>query len=268
MRARACSSCWRPILKATATFWCWAQDWFADSAGPVAVKTKHMRAGLSDIRRQSWAKPLVFSSHRTPVGGILNRWSWIDSPDGPLVEQVQRYESGLLSGQHCPVVLSYLAWERVLGRHEIADELLLSLLAASAKAKSAVLAERFGRVWPEKVDANDRPVLARAYDPEDHHMGGVFVLDVRGDGFPTEDQWKGGAAWEHARMLILGDDKRLDESKWLKLDRAKKIAHRPGVVWLSDDELPPSRKNRIQLMLELTQLGVPLAPPGQEEKKR
>ncbi len=68
-------------------------------------------------------------------------------------------------------------------------------------------------------------------------------------------------------LLILGDDELLDAWKWLKLDRAKQIVRRPGVVWLSDDELPPSTKNRIRLMSTLTELGVPLAAPGPKEKE-
>jgi len=40
------------------------------------------------------------------------------------------------------------------------------------------------------------------------------------------------------------------------------------VVWLSDDELPPSKDNQIRLMLKLTELGVPLAPPSQQEEKK
>lgn len=40
------------------------------------------------------------------------------------------------------------------------------------------------------------------------------------------------------------------------------------VVWLSDDELPPPKDSQVRLMLELTQLGVPLAPLEQKEKDR
>ena len=68
-------------------------------------------------------------------------------------------------------------------------------------------------------------------------------------------------------LLILGDGKMLDEWKWLKLNRANKTIHRQGVVWMSDTELPPSKGSQIRLMLKLTELGVPLFPPGQEEKK-
>ena len=239
--------------------------WFGTPAGPVAVRARHMHAGLAEIGKQSWAKSLAFSFHRNPLGGIVNRWPWTDGPDGPLVEQVQRSTLGLLAQQHCPVVLSYLPWQCQLGRNDLADQMLLALLEASARAKGAELASAIGWVWPERIEPEDRPVLTRACNPQSHKRGHVFVLDVRGDGFPADHQWKGGQAWEQTKMLILGDDKRLDESKWLKLDRAKKIAHRPGVVWLSDDELPPSRKNQIRLMHELTQLGVPLARPGQEE---
>ena len=69
-------------------------------------------------------------------------------------------------------------------------------------------------------------------------------------------------------LLILGDDKMLDEWEWLKLDRAKKQIGAAGVQWLPDDELPPSKENQIRLMLTLTELGVPLAPPDQEEERK
>jgi hypothetical protein len=60
----------------------------------------------------------------------------------------------------------------------------------------------------------------------------------------------------------------LDEWEWPKLDLAKETIHRPEVVWLSDDELPPSKDSQVRLMVKLTELGVPLAPPGEEEKKK
>ena len=60
----------------------------------------------------------------------------------------------------------------------------------------------------------------------------------------------------------------LDEWEWLKLDRAKKQIGAAGVQWLPDDELPPSKENQIRLMLTLTELGVPLAPPDQEEERK
>ena len=72
---------------------------------------------------------------------------------------------------------------------------------------------------------------------------------------------------EKDRLLLLGDDPILDQWKWLKLDREKKTIGRPVVVWLQDDQ-PWKKTYEIPLMLKLTELGVPLAPPEEQEKKQ
>ena len=91
----------------------------------------------------------------------------------------------------------------------------------------------------------------------------VTILDLRGKGTLSEEEQElfrktapGRRTW--GGSLILGDDPMLDEREELKLDREKKRIGCNGVVWLPDDELPPSGDSQIRLMLKLTELGVAL----------
>jgi hypothetical protein len=243
--------------------------WFGDVAGPVSVTPPQMLGGLAEIAKQHWAQPLKFSSHRKCWPGIANRWAWIVDGNGlPLVEQVRPPASNYV--EYPSVFLSYLPWAACLGREELADVVFLKLLSASAGAELPTLLSSVGVLFPEmdKEAAKKRPVLAAAHQPLQYVPKHVLVLDVRGDARPTAERLTDGESSEGPPLLILGDDKMLDEWEWLKLDRVKKTINRPGVVWLSDDELPPSKDNRIRLMLKLTELGVPLMPPKQEEKRQ
>ena len=72
-------------------------------------------------------------------------------------------------------------------------------------------------------------------------------------------------------LLILGDDPVLAKWQWLKLDREKRQSQTKGVIWLADDELPPSSRSRIRLMQAFTQCGVPLRddkPEKSDETKK
>ena len=253
--------------------------WFAKSAGPVNVAPAQMLGGLAEIARQRWPQPLKFSSHRKPWPGIANRWAWIaDANDLPLVEELVHVSQPVADTR--PVVLSYVPWDALLGRSESADRTFLALLSAAA---SAAVPDGGWRsvefIYPDKdkLSAADRPVLLAAATCPIAFKDGpwrVHVLDMRGrtrlpDGLSKDlKALEPRISHETNRLLILGDDRMLDEWEWLKLDRAKKTINRPGVVWLSDDELPPSKDNQIRLMLKLTELGVPLVPPSQQEEKK
>jgi len=252
--------------------------WFAKFAGPVNVAPVQMLGGLAEIARQHWPQPLKVSSHRKPWPGIANRWAWIADGNGlPLVEELVHVSQPLADMR--PVVLSYVPWDALLGRSESADQTFLALLSAAANAAVPNGGWRSVEfIYPDKdkLSAADRPVLlAAATCPiafKDTPWC-VHVLDLRGTTQLPEGMSKDLNALEPRishetnRLLILGDDKMLDGWEWLKLDRTKKTINRPGVVWLSDDELPPSKDNQIRLMLKLTELGVPLAPPSQQEEK-
>ena len=267
--------------------------WFGDVAGPVSVAPPQMLGGLAEIAKQRWPQPLKFATRRRPWPGIANRWAWIVDANGlPLVEQIRTVDwpVGLGHGKHFPAAgnelrftVSYMPWQEQLGRRDQADEMLLALLLAAANRPEGQRWYMPGILHP-KIDADtgkDRPVLARVMPglerPWNHTelVSGVAIIDLRGKDSPPNDLLaeckKRQAVLERTSrplLLILGDDKMLDEWEWLKLDRTKKTINRSGVVWLSDDELPPSKDNQIKLMLKLTELGVPLAPPGQQEEKK
>jgi hypothetical protein len=260
--------------------------WIGESAGPVSVAPAQMCGALAEIAKQHWPQPLKFSSHRKCWPGIANRWAWIADGNGlPLVEELAQHP--FLRPR---IVLSYLQWQDQLGRREQADELLVGLLTAAATLemhKGLGAFTRFGpiEVWmvypPDKqIEPKGRPVLSsmRSGRYSIVEPKSVSILDLRGtEKLPAEllgecRKIEGSIGPREGRkesdLLILGDDKMLDEWEWLKLDRVKKTINRPGVVWLSDDELPPSKDNQIRLMLKLTELGVPLVPPSQQEEKK
>ena len=253
-------------------------DWFGAAAGPVAVGGGQIRGDLlARTGEQSWAATLEFRSHRRPAGGLANRWMWTaDKANLPLVEKLAVVREPWNAARS--VVASYLPWQEQLGRQETADATLLDLLAAGANASASVLWRSVDVVWP-KMDAQtarQRPVLSAAVSAAVARRDAtrsVYVLDLRGGTRPPHGLLPVLKALEKRigaktdALLILGDDEFLNAWQWLKLDRAKKTCHRPGVVWLSDGELPPSTKTRIRLMLTLSELGVPLAAPGQEEKE-
>ena len=267
-------------------------NWFGEAGKAVSVTPSQMLGGLSEIARQHWAQPLKFASRRRPWGGIVNRWALIADGNGlPLVEAISAVSAAGRAWTYAkegqpdtsqPVALNCLPWQEQLGRREQADEMMLAVLRASAGQPKWLLPDVSPTVlWLEDgpPDANERPVLASLplhYGDRADNERRVLILDLRGrrklvEGFrdqqsALEDQFDNSRG--RMTLLILGDDKMLDEWKWLKLDRVKKTIHRPEVVWLSDDELPPSKENQVRLMLKLTELGVPIAPPGEEEKKK
>jgi len=264
----------------------WA-DFLGDAAGPAEVGGGQMQGDLLAVTgKQSWREPLPFRFCRSPCGAVMNRWAWILGKDGqPLVESIAAGTAPPEAARS--VVLSYLAWEDQLGRREEADATLLAILSAAAKAEPPKIAGHpVEFIYPKKseLNAKERPVLSavRSVEPEpredgkpDYNPPIYFILDLRGK---EEIRYPDGDLSEICRrsiedrqavceLLLLGDDPMLDEWKWLKLDRAKKQIGAAGVQWLPDDDLPPSKESQIRLMLTLTELGVPLAPPEQEEEK-
>jgi hypothetical protein len=188
------------------------------------------------------------------------------------------------------LLASYVPWQEQLGRSESADAALLALLKAAGGAPPRDCQwSPTEVVYPERTALTPaaRPVLSAVRtggfwrrkdvpDAKPEYVSPINVIvDLRGTGPADADVLQGGAKGLDpdnrqpiTRLILLGDDKVLDEWKWLGLDRAKKAIRRPGAIWLSDDELPPSKESQIRLMMRLTELGVPLAPPGKEEKRK
>ena len=262
-------------------------DWFGGSADAAEVAPPQMRGGLGEVAGQRWPRPLAFASCRGPWPGIANRWVWIAGEHGlPLVEAVAA--AGSCPAPARPVVLSYLPWQEQLGRSESADAALLALLTATASAPAAGIAGHpveFIHPLAAELSAKDRPVLAavRSVEPvlhedrkPDYNPPIYYVVDFRGQGDARRPGGDLSQTCRRAiedrqpdcRLLVLGDDPVLDTWKWLKLDRAKKAIRHPGVVWLPDDRLPPSTEEQVRLMLRLTEFGVVLAPPEQEEEQK
>ena len=273
--------------------------WFGDAIGPTEVKPAQMHDGLAEIAKQHWPQAMVFPRHREPWGGIANRWAWIMDVAGlPLVEQIGLFsDSGIERAQAGgkeirpaqAVILSYLPWEAQLGRDESADAVLLALLESAAKVQpKQIQGLPLTFIYPQtkpgsSLDPKQRPVLTAAPSVEpvpqegrnsDYDSPMCVVLDLRGPDSP-ERAAELSSQCKHSlerqplvRLLILGDDKLLDEWEWLKLDHQKKRVGRPGVQWLPDDELPPSKDSQVKLMLKLSELGVLLTPPRQQEKQR
>ncbi len=195
------------------------------------------------------------------------------------------------------MILSYLPWKEQLGRCESADATLLAVLASAAKATATPFDyyhDWVVTIWPSNLrpdsatgimktsliePTEQRPILScvaqgpiEATDMGPHY---VNILDLRGKPDLSENSPQQADALKNeievavGPLIILGDDRLIDDWKWLKLDRKKKEINRPGVVWLCDDELPPSKESQVRLMLRLTELGVPLMAPssGEDENK-
>jgi hypothetical protein len=247
----------------------------------TSIAPAQIQGNLAIIGWQSWPQPLEFSARRWPCPCIVNRWAWIIDTEGiPLVEQLAVYDEPMTVGRS--VVVSYTPWQQQLGRNADADATLLALLSAAAKTSLPTKWRRIEIVCPKRDVLSDRnrPILTAAVKAtafaDVSSDNPLHVFDLRDPLQSTQEAIDEEISLEEQieaiekrsgikddKLLILGDDKLLDEWKWLKLDRAKKTIGRPGVVWLSDDDLPPSYKSRIQLMLILTKLGVPLSQPRQ-----
>ena len=239
---------------------------------PLKVQPQHMVGPLSEMQSHQWRKVPGFPTQRLPWAGIANRRPWVAGKAYPLVEE-------LVDEKLWPrrVVISYVPWERQLGRSEIADLVFQQLLLAAAKPaeEKAGLAGRVEMLYPqeEKVTAKERPVLRAALEagkalddaPVAHRppdAGWVLVLDLRGDQLPEaqlEDTLKQfqDRIGARRRLLILGDDPLLDRLH-LGLDRTKRTSDRRAVIWLPTDAVPPTLADQVQLMHILTELRVQL----------
>jgi hypothetical protein len=265
-------------------------DWLdrsTTSAAAIVVTPKHARGALADLRSQRWSAPPTFRRQTVPWPAIANRLTWLDGLEYPLIEEVYSRQEGAASLR---VVLNYLPWQEQLGRCEMADELLLRILAETAKgAKDRLpLHGRWCLLYPavEEIKAEERPVLAAALRSatakagsnaasataaESREIGG-YVLDLRGGSRPPDGLFADSGVLKsiearidkHTPLLILGDDPHLDLWKWLALDRRRQKSPRPGVRWRPDNLLPPSLESKLRVMETLTQWNILLGDASRE----
>jgi len=250
-------------------------DWF----GPVhtealEVAPGQMRGRLSELRSQRWRGPLRFPDRRGPWPGTINRRLWIECDGIPLLEQV-----GPLAADR-RIVLSYVPWARQLGRNDLADDLLEYVIRSVADPERPEMTLRPLRVIgavrraedaDSAVDTDVLDAAARSLDLHVAQADALRVIDLRGAERPSTVLLKamakeGARGDEEHPLLILGDDRALNECMWLELDRRKATVVKPaGACWLPGDNLPPLQTDRIRAMIALTDFGVPIKNPSEEK---
>ncbi len=139
----------------------------AADTGPITVLPKHAAGPLAGLRGQHWALPPSFPPRPSPFHEraicVVNRETWLAGPGWPLVEELRCPIEGAESRR---VVVSYLPWQRQLGRLEVTDALFLRLLAEAAKGAAG--RRRLDGQWrllhpaAGSLDPRERPVLAAA----------------------------------------------------------------------------------------------------------
>jgi hypothetical protein len=256
-------------------------DWFSDNetaSGEFVMSPQHVSGPLFDLQGQKWSTHPTF---RQPVLRILNRQTWIAGPSHPLVEELRAAET---ENKGVQTVFSYLPWQQVLGRTEMADEMFRRLLTETAKGttRCAALDDCWRLLYPAASDiqAADRPVLAAALksattdtirEAESPKIQG-YVLDLRDNTLPPADFFEAPGAINaiesqvslESPLLILGDKPILDDWKWLELDRPRHRSPRSGVLWWPDNSLPPSMDSQLHLMQAFTEWNISLADTAHE----
>ena len=186
-------------------------------------------------------------------------------------------------------MLSYLPWQKQLGRCPVADELFLRLLAESAKgaAKAAAAGWSVAVALSGRQGGQGRPTAGVGGGDRRGGAGRGRRADTRrnagrpGPGLrarsarqhaaargsvrATRDQDGRGTGRRRAPLLILGDNAVLDTWKWLKLDRGRHRSPRPGVLWWPDSSLPPSLECQLRLMQLFTEWNISLGDISQEK---
>jgi hypothetical protein len=254
-------------------------DWLDKAdlpASGIEITPKQARGALADLQVQEWPSSPTFHRQALPWPYIANRLTWIDGAKYPLIEEIYSRQKDAAASR---IVFSYLPWQEQLGRCEMADELLLRVLAETAKGASdrRPLDGQWRLLYPdrEKVKSDKRPVLAAALksaeESADHRLAAAatseprkncgYVLDLRGDArLPDEVFGDSGIVksleeriGKDTPLLILGDDPKLDTWRWLELDRERRKSPRPGVIWCPDDSLPASLESQLRVMDVFTQ---------------
>lgn len=261
-------------------------DWFG-KPGPskISVVPESMAGPLAHFANQHWSAPLDFTRVHAPCPNVVNRWAWIEVDSTPLAER--------LWAHNVNVVSSYVPWQQRLGRKALADLLFQDLLYAAALVPRTppALKRNIELLWPSKetVQRRTRPVLYASMESGDvlsgsykphgfvegkdalldlRFMTSLRVIDLRGPNLPDHAVARiriPKDASERHPLLVLGTDPAVDDGRWAEplnpLDgkqSAKKNVgkEKSGVVWLPNDQLPPSTEAQVRLMQTLTRFGV------------
>lgn len=217
---------------------------------------------LGLFRKQSWPRPLRFTFAYVAWNGVLNRHQWLRSRSVVGVEEVFPAQSNRR------IVLNYLPWQQQLGRNEIADVVFQQLLKAAAQPEKEPSFDRRVRfVWPERsqIQAGERPVLAaacRCRAKSDGPQHALWILDLRGRNLSASECAilpVPGRKLKVRQLLVLGTDPHVANGRWSETRiRQNRNGKHGGVVWLTDDALPPSARQRMVLMQTLSDLHVKL----------
>lgn len=263
-----------------------ARDGAADGR-PVTLLPKHAAGPLADLQGQQWALPPSFARCGPPFSRdtlcIVNRQTWLAGPGWPLVEELR---SSIPDAESRRVVVSYLPWQRQLGRSEVADSVFVRLLGEAAKdaATRRRLDARWRLLHPAvgEVEPSQRPVLAVAVGSlaGDRDLPQAYVLDLRDAAPLPADFFRSPAMKDierrdgrHPALLILGDNPALDRWTWLAVDRTgggkdgpESPRCRAGVVWLFDEALPPSVETQLRMMQLFTEWNISLEQNHEDRK--
>ena len=257
-------------------------DWYGRSEPePYALRLEALSGPFSeDLELLGDLSPLRFSTRHGPAMALVNRRPCLGvKGELPLVEEL------LVDGSK-RVLVSYLPWQRRLGRSEQAEivfsAIIEQLVRLASEPREPLRDAGLNLVWPRPADVieSERPILHALLQSQQPMARTLHVADLRGEPIPVAKRSELIRALEHRPLLVLGTDPMLrangvgsrfrsasnhresglpeNDSRPLAAMPTGKDDPDPDVSWIDDDRLPPDEVGRYRLMVELTRLGVRL----------
>jgi hypothetical protein len=246
-------------------------DWYGPSEpAPYSMRLDALSGPYSEeLELLGDLSPLRFSDRHQPAPALVNRRPCLGVKEElPLVEEL------LMDGSK-RVLVSYLPWQRRLGRSEQAEILFSAiieqLVRLASEPQEPLRDAWLNLVWPQHADFVDseRPILHALLQLQQPMARTLHVADLRGEPIPVAKRSELIRALEHRPLLVLGTDPMLTakgagvvfgqrSTKWEAGSPETTPAPFPDVFWIEDDRLPPDEAGRYRLMVELTRLGVRL----------